>query len=108
MLIEFLNANGSSPTEIHRRLRSEFGEDTTDVSLDVGSVVLGQVKRILVAHPATTEQLRQRQGRYLVGGILGLSCHNHLTATCADIKEVKKTNSNGLAKQEDHSDPPPA
>jgi hypothetical protein len=35
---EFLIAEGSTPTEIHRRSRSEHGEDAIDVSSDAGSV----------------------------------------------------------------------
>jgi hypothetical protein len=38
--IELLTAEGSSPIEINRRLRSLQGEDATDVSSDAGSVVL--------------------------------------------------------------------
>jgi len=43
---EFLTTDGSSPLEIHRRLRSVYGEDATDVgSVDAGPVVLRTVKR---------------------------------------------------------------
>ena len=41
------------------------------------------------------------QWRNLVSGILGERCHSRFRAICADIKEVKTTNSKGLAKQED-------
>jgi hypothetical protein len=34
-------------------------------------------------------------------------CHNQLTAVCADIKEVKTTDSKGSAKQEFESSPYP-
>lgn len=49
VVTEFLTAEGSSPIEIHRRLRSVHGEDAIMlVQLDAGSVVLREVKRILV------------------------------------------------------------
>ena len=32
VVIEFLTAEGSRPIEIHRRLRSVYGEDAVDVS----------------------------------------------------------------------------
>ena len=32
VVTEFLTAEGSSPTDIHKRLRSVYGEDDTDVS----------------------------------------------------------------------------
>lgn len=52
MVIEFITAEGSSPTEIYRLLRSVYGDDTVAVQLDAGSVVLRLVERTSVTGPA--------------------------------------------------------
>jgi hypothetical protein len=46
--------------------------------------------------------------RKLVSGMLGQSCHIQFRVMCANIKEVKTTNSTGSVKQEDELSPPPA
>jgi hypothetical protein len=79
--------------------------------LDAGSIALRAVKRTLVTGPATADQPWQRplgQQRNFVSGILGERCHNQFRAICADIKEVRTTNSKNSAKQEDESSFPPA
>jgi hypothetical protein len=46
--IEFFTAEGCSPIEIHRCLRSMFGEDAIDCASDAGSVTLRAVTRTLL------------------------------------------------------------
>jgi hypothetical protein len=53
-----LTADGCSPLEIHRRLRSVYGEDAIDVGSDAGPVVLRTVIRTLFTGPAATVQPR--------------------------------------------------
>jgi hypothetical protein len=43
--IEFLTVEGFSPNEIHRSLRSVYGEDAIDASSDAGPIVVRAVKR---------------------------------------------------------------
>jgi hypothetical protein len=79
--------------------------------LDAGSVVLRALERTLVTGPAAANQPWQRllrQRRNLISGILGDRCHNKFRVICADIKEVKTTNSKDSAKQEDESSFPPS
>ena len=64
---ELLNAEGSSPIEIRRRLRSVYGENVVDISLDAGPNVLIAVKRTLMTAPQRStshgsEDGDQRQG----------------------------------------------
>jgi hypothetical protein len=54
-------AEGSSPIEIHRRLRSVCSEDAIDVSSDTGFMALRAVKGTLVTSPAAADQPRQRR-----------------------------------------------
>ena len=59
MVIELFTAEGSSLVEIYRYLRSVYGEDAVDVSLDGGSVVLRAVERTLKMGLAEADQQRQ-------------------------------------------------
>jgi hypothetical protein len=82
----------ASPTEIHRRLRSVYDGDAMHyVSSDARSVVLRAVKKTLVTGPTRPTSWATTAGtvKESVGGFLGQRCHNQITATCADIQEVK-------------------
>jgi hypothetical protein len=59
VVTQFLIAEGSSPIEIHRRLRSVY--DDMDVSSNAGFVILRLVKRTLLTDPAATDQPRQQR-----------------------------------------------
>ena len=64
VVIEFLSAEGYSPIEVHRGLRSVYGEDVTDVSA-VRPLVhcLRAVKMTFGTGPTADEQSRQRRRR---------------------------------------------
>jgi len=60
---EFLTADGSSPIEIHRCLRSTCDnddDDAIDVSSDTKSIILKAVKRTLVTGPAVANEPQQQ------------------------------------------------
>jgi hypothetical protein len=81
---EFLTAYGSSPLEIHRRLRIVYGED----AIDVGSVrcwvrLLRTVKKILVTGP---QQPTSDGSDFWESGILRERGYNKFRAICTDIK----------------------
>jgi hypothetical protein len=59
VVIEFLTVEGLSPTEIHRSMRSVYGEYAIGVSSDAGSIVVRAVKRTLLTRPAEGDQPRQ-------------------------------------------------
>jgi hypothetical protein len=54
-MIEFYTAEGSSPIEIHRRMRILYGEDTIDVGSDAGPVGVRAAKRTVVIGHATAD-----------------------------------------------------
>lgn len=53
-VIEFLTVEYFSPAEIHRSLRSMYGEDSIDAGSDAGSIVVRAVKRTLLTRRPTT------------------------------------------------------
>lgn len=55
VMIEFYTAEGSSPIEIHRRMRILYGEDTIDVGSDAGPVGVRAAKRTVVIGHATAD-----------------------------------------------------
>lgn len=64
-VIEFLDADGSSPIEIERCLRStcdndDDDDDAIDVSSDTKSIILKAVKRTLVTGPAAANEPQQQ------------------------------------------------
>jgi hypothetical protein len=63
VVVEFRTVECSSPIQIHRCLRSMYGEDAIDVSSDAGSVILRLVKRTLVTGPAAADQPWQGRRR---------------------------------------------
>lgn len=63
VVTQLLTAEGSSPLEIHTRLRSVYCEDAIDVSSVTRWVLfLRAVRRAEVTSPAATDQPRWRHG----------------------------------------------
>jgi hypothetical protein len=59
VVTELFTVEGFSPIELHRSLRSVYGEDAIDATSDAGSIVVRAVKRTLLTRPAEGDQSRQ-------------------------------------------------